>query len=130
MKNNELEEKRLELEALASEKEEASTEVSRLKREWAALKKRSEEEVDAVERLKNAKDKAEGELQSIKRQVEEAKREVWPLVSLSKHCFYLFEGACSTPELLTVSDLLTNVDSENDLTMRCGCRKCVKIKKR
>ena len=69
----------MELEALASEKEEASTEVSRLKREWAALKKRSEEEVDAVERLKNAKDKAEGELQSIKRQVEEAKREVWPL---------------------------------------------------
>ena len=75
-KNEEIESKRAELDSLAEEKEEATTEVTRLKREWAALKKRSEEEVEAVERLRKAKEKVESEWHNVKRQAQDAKKEV------------------------------------------------------
>ena len=75
-KNAEIEEKRVELESLAAAREESAAEVGRLKREWTALKRRSDEEVEAVERLKEAKNKADEELQHARHKVNHAKEEV------------------------------------------------------
>ena len=67
---------RCELESLASAKAEAGQEVGRLKREWAALKRRSDEEVEAVEKLKDAKIKAEEELERTRESAALANSEV------------------------------------------------------
>lgn len=67
---------RFELESLAAAKEETGLEVGRLKREWAALKRRGDEEVEAVEKLKEAKAKADEELQATRDAGTLAKNEV------------------------------------------------------